>query len=325
MSEARAFDVNVHQQIVGRRDMNGAFIGDRGFVFADGTYSDLGDLLNSNHVDPSGVNDLGQICGYTNNSSTGPLRAFLWENGSISAIQLPLGENSIARDINNVSQVVGWMGPAFGPTHYSEAFLWQAGDTISLGVPPGGTSSQAVAISDNGHVAGTYWIEVRPKVNELRGFHWRDGIMTLLVAPPGFHETIVRSVNDRGEIVGWFQGQGSNVMPFIWRDGVMTDLRTIVDLPAGYTLVNARDINNQGQILGSGRDNNNDAVGYRLTPFSKIPGDYDCDHVVDIDDLLGVIGHWGPVPGGGNAPADFNGDHIVNVADLLIVITNWTF
>jgi hypothetical protein len=77
-------------------------------------------------------------------------------------------------------------------------------------------------------------------------------------------------------------------------------------------------------MAASGLDNNNNAVGYRLTPRSKVPGDYDCNHIVDIHDILGVVQHWGPVPGGGNAPADFNADGLVNVADLLTVIVNWT-
>lgn len=145
---------------------------------------------------------------------------------------------------------------------------------------------------------------------------------------PGTEVVNVSDINDRGEIVGWCAlPNGGNMVPFIWREGVMTDLRTLVPLPDNFTLNEAWAINDQGQIAAGGRDYNTSPVsspGFRLTPVSKVPGDYDCNHIVDIDDLLGVIAHWGPTPGGGNAPADFNRDGAVNVADLLTVILHWT-
>jgi hypothetical protein len=44
------------------------------------------------------------------------------------------------------------------------------------------------------------------------------------------------------------------------------------------------------------------------------------DGVVDVNDLLLIIGHWGQAGG----PADVNHDGIVNVDDLLIVLEAWT-
>lgn len=45
---------------------------------------------------------------------------------------------------------------------------------------------------------------------------------------------------------------------------------------------------------------------------------------MNVDDLLAVIGSWGPCP---LLPmpcdGDVNGDLLVNVNDLLAVITNW--
>jgi hypothetical protein len=55
----------------------------------------------------------------------------------------------------------------------------------------------------------------------------------------------------------------------------------------------------------------------------RIPGDVNYDGLVDIDDLLALIGAWGPsVPGG--VPADFDNNHIVNIDDLLTLIAHWT-
>jgi probable HAF family extracellular repeat protein len=327
---ARGTDINVHQQIIGYHELNEPGIVYRGFVFASGTYTDLGSLLNSNTIEPLGINDLGQICGVANNSVTGPLRAFLWQNGTMGAIRLPRGHNSVANDINNHSQIVGWMGVAPGASFFAEPFLWQDGVAVGLGLPKGSLSGEAVAISDTGHIAGQHFVEVVPGYIRRRGFHWKDGVFTDLgVLPP--HDSVhVGGINDHGEIVGYCytQSGGSTLpAPFIWRDGVMKDLRPLVPLPANIELFYAHDINNLGQIAASGRDTSNSqnthSPGFRLTPSSTIPGDLDRNCAVDIHDLLGVISQWGPVPGGGRHPADLTRDGIVNVADLLVVINHW--
>jgi hypothetical protein len=51
------------------------------------------------------------------------------------------------------------------------------------------------------------------------------------------------------------------------------------------------------------------------------PGDVDGDGVVGVNDLLAVIGAWGPCQG---CTEDINNDGVVNVTDLLEVIGNWS-
>ena len=216
------------------------------------------------------------------------------------------------------------MGVDFSPSFYAEAFLWQNGVGVSLGIPKGGYNSEARAISDTGHIAGNYFIEITPGVKRRHGFHWKDGVFTDLGLLPEHDEIVVRGINDRGDIVGWAQDSQQNIptRPFIWHDGVLTDLNALADLPPITVIDSAWGINNQGQIAADGRiltpDDTN--VGFRLTPRSKVEGDYDCNHVVDVEDLLGVLRYWGP----SNGPADFNRDQTVNTTDLLTVIENWT-
>jgi hypothetical protein len=52
------------------------------------------------------------------------------------------------------------------------------------------------------------------------------------------------------------------------------------------------------------------------------PGDINGDGVVDVFDLLMLLGAWGNC-GAGQCPADLNGDGVVDVFDLLTLLANW--
>jgi hypothetical protein len=63
-----------------------------------------------------------------------------------------------------------------------------------------------------------------------------------------------------------------------------------------------------------------DNVMIDLGDVEPIPGDVNGDGVVNVTDLLLMIGDWGPCAG---CPTDVNNDGYVNVTDLLIAIANW--
>jgi hypothetical protein len=56
---------------------------------------------------------------------------------------------------------------------------------------------------------------------------------------------------------------------------------------------------------------------------AQLVGDVNMDGVVDVADLLLLIGEFGPLEVGGLL-ADFNGDFYVDVTDLLALIGNWS-
>ena len=51
-------------------------------------------------------------------------------------------------------------------------------------------------------------------------------------------------------------------------------------------------------------------------------GDLNGDGVVDVSDLLILLGAWGPCSGG-SCDADLNDDGTVDVSDLLALLANW--
>lgn len=55
-------------------------------------------------------------------------------------------------------------------------------------------------------------------------------------------------------------------------------------------------------------------------PEPGCTGDLNGDDVIDVSDLLILLGDWGSCPG---CPADINGDNVVDVSDLLILLSVW--
>jgi probable HAF family extracellular repeat protein len=82
---------------------------------------------------------------------------------------------------------------------------------------------------------------------------------------PEYHDSGAFGLNEAGQVVGTSDtAEGSHA--FIW-DSVngMRDLNDLIDPGLGWTLLEAADINNRGQIVGFGSDGT-DLLGFLLTP-----------------------------------------------------------
>jgi probable HAF family extracellular repeat protein len=80
---------------------------------------------------------------------------------------------------------------------------------------------------------------------------------------PGDFFAEASGVNQRGEVVGTSFG----VLPraFVWRDGQMLDLNTLISHESNWALILAQAINDGGQIVGGGV-HNQEAHAFLLTP-----------------------------------------------------------
>lgn len=58
-------------------------------------------------------------------------------------------------------------------------------------------------------------------------------------------------------------------------------------------------------------------------PPGQLVGDLDADGSVGANDLLILLGSWGPCPDCNDCPADLDGSCIVGAVDLLILLANW--
>ena len=104
-SNGQGLDINNLGQVVGR-GING-----NALLYSDGTLTELGKLnfgtLNHISSQPTSINDLGQIVGYSTYIGNGG-RAFIYSDGELEFLS-SLGDTnqSKAYDINNLGQITG--------------------------------------------------------------------------------------------------------------------------------------------------------------------------------------------------------------------------
>jgi probable HAF family extracellular repeat protein len=180
------------------------------------------------------INEKGQVVG-------GNVHAFLWTATEGMLDLGTLGGESLAHDINNLGQVVGYSRTTSGEYH---AFLWSAElGMIDLGTL-GGDESQARGINDRGQVIGIS----RITTGEWRAFLWtRKSGMLNLGSFGG--ETFALDINNKGVVVGYSVDGSGTPLPYRWtKAGGMESLTSPGNNPYGI----ARGINDSGKIVGSG-------------------------------------------------------------------------
>ncbi len=267
--------INSGGQIVGYSNTSGA---ERGFISSGGAMTPLGSLTGG----PSnayGINDSGLAVG-SSVASNNRLHAVLYGPGGTPTDLGTLGgPESHAYAINNSNQVAGYASAlvtyfdAYGNPYVVEethAFLHNGSTMNDLGKLAGATYSYAYGINNNGQVVG--W--------SGNAFLYSGGAMTNLGTLPGqgsFSKAF--GINDSGQIVGAAYMLGLNPDPFhsqarafIFENNTMSNLNSLIDPGSGWTLQEARDINENGQIVGWGLFNGQTRA-FLLTPTAvPLPG-----------------------------------------------------
>ena len=192
-----ASDINDAGQIVGT--FNTARDKFNPFLWQNGEMIDLGTLgFNGGAM---GINNQGQVVGYSG-LVFGITHAFQWENGNMIDLGTLPGDNgSIAYDINDSGQAIGYSSNSL--LRQSHATLWSNGQVIDLGTL-GGNMSAAIAINNKGQVAGFDTVGGNGAPNHA--FIWEDGEMadlnSLIDRDSGWFLQQVSGINDSGQIVG---------------------------------------------------------------------------------------------------------------------------
>jgi probable HAF family extracellular repeat protein len=238
------------------------------------------------------INNRGDVAGNTENTITdltcpagGPQRLqekpVIWRNAKVKELPtFPGDPDGWAFGINDNGQVVGASGicsplnPQTGVYILSRhALLWDAEELIDLGNLGGtgafGPGNIGGEINAQGEVVGT---------SDLTGdttfhaFRWtrRGGIQDLGTLGGDFASAGL-GIGDSGEIVGASFDAEFNPRAFLWRNGVMTDLNTLIPENSPFiSLFFAHGINSRREIAGFGLTNAGEVHG-----FLAVPTDHD--------------------------------------------------
>jgi probable HAF family extracellular repeat protein len=231
-------DINNAGQVTGQHQFGpGEY---RAALFSNGRIQDLG------APGPSAgyaINAHGQVAGFLS-ISLGHDHAFLYTNGQLTDLGAFSGGHSDAYGINDAGQVVGSSlvaGVDGGPNTW-RAFEYSSGALHELGI--GGDFSIAWDINNAGQVVG----EWRPSSeNGSHAFVYKDGVVQDL-GNLGGDSTYALSINDRGDIVGYGSTGLGPLHGFIYVDGKMVDLNTLLVAPDGWEITRTSAINEERQI-----------------------------------------------------------------------------
>ncbi len=259
----------------------------RGFAWAHGKMVAL-PTLGGNNGFAAGANEHGAIVGWAetrkhDSTCVSPqvlqFEAALYDPRGRSAKELPPlhgDKDGAATEISDEGQVVGISGicdQAVGRFTAKHAVMWDHGKVINLGSLGGVAWNTPMAINNKGVVVG--FSDLPGDQSGTPNFHafmWtKHGGMTDLGTLPGDILSEALGVNDAGQIVGVSIGSSSS-RAFIWQNGTMTDLNTLVGPSSQLYLLYANDISEQGVIAGGACVLVSDACGSEFPGFMATPG-----------------------------------------------------
>ena len=238
----------------------------RGFIWEEGAMHPLPGLGGDNSF-ATGVNNRGQVVGWAETEVHDPtcnspqvlqFRAVVWEPGKERKRELrpfPGDSTSAATAINDRGQVVGISGDcdvAVGEFSARHAVLWQGDQVIDLGNLGGMWWHTPMDINPRGDVVGFS----DPPGDQNGGFIAQAFIWTQAagiqpihtLAGDPFSEAL--AINNRRQVVGVSFGGANGSRAFLWQDGVLSDLNSLVAGGSSDVLQSAQDITEDGRITG---------------------------------------------------------------------------
>ena len=220
----------------------------------------------------TGTNNYGETVGWAENTvhdSTCILpqvlqfKPVVWGPRPSDIHELPLigkDGSGAATALNDRGQIVGISGDceyAVGFDSAKHAVLWEAGVATELVNPYGAAApwwNTPMMINERGDVVGFAGVPNDPngdltppfRWNKKEGWHW----IPLL---QGDIAGAATSINNEGVIVGYSNDAQGNAHPWIWANGVTTNLNELIEPGSGLTgpISLAFDINDLGEITGT--------------------------------------------------------------------------
>lgn len=242
--------INDHGQIVGNAEA--ADGGTYGFLYSGGT---MRALTGGSYMQANGINNGGTVVGamFVTTPDDSYYHAFTWTNGSVTDLgTLPYGDGSRVFAINSQGDVVGAAANVFNgaPNRPEDPFVYHAGVMTGLG-NLGGPWSAALSVNDLGQVAGYLGVDALPgnpgELYPTSAFIYANGQMQVIGELTPDWVSLANDINNLGQVVG-SAGLGGEYHAFLYENGAMTDLNTLIDPASGWTITDAAAINDLQQI-----------------------------------------------------------------------------
>ena len=247
---SEAYRINDAGQIVGLALTVGIF--GRAAYWDAGGVTDIGALGGSSSF-ANDINEAGVVVGSAASGTTGS-RAFSWTtsggivdlgNFNTTDKQQYAGYNGI----NNNGLMVGTAYRLFDPYRPT---MGRAADRAptDIGVP-GRVAGMSMAVNDAGTIVG--WQNASGGAGGPCIFNG-DGTVQFL-GNFGLGDGQALDINTAGQIVGFavgFDDNGQVNKSFLYQNGQMTDLMTLINDPGWTTFFDADAINDHGDIVGAG-------------------------------------------------------------------------
>jgi probable HAF family extracellular repeat protein len=243
------------------------------FLWQSGRILELG-TLGGPDSDALLINERGQIAGLSQINSTivptllppqPAIHPFLWEHGKMTDLGTLGGAFGVPNAMNDRGQVVGDSDLAGDQAFHP--FFWDHGVLRDLGTL-GGSFGEPRSINESGEAAG--WA-LLPGDQVVHATLWKDGETIDLGATADFPCSYANGINARGQVLGALQHCPNNAPreAFLWENGDLVNLNTLIPPGAGVTLGGAINANGRGEIAAVGTLSNGDHRALVLIPCDE--------------------------------------------------------
>ena len=298
--QSNAISVNDYGQVVGFSTVDTtpdpfSFLGatTHAFLWEKGAMRDLGTLGGPDSFPGlGGINERknvvvgGSYINSTPNLSTGlpTMDPFLWKNGTMLDLGTLGGTFGSASVANNRGQIVGLSNLAGDLTFHS--FIWESGVMTDLG-SLGGQNVTANWLNDHGEVVGRSDL---PTAGKFGAFRWKNGSMKYLGTVGSDPCSSARAINLHGQVVGSSSDCTNPLHAFLWEPNEpMVDLNSLVKTRSGFQMLIAYNINDRGEIAGTGTPAGCDSVDTCGHLFLLIPCDDNHRGECEDNDMVGPV------------------------------------